>query len=309
MRRATIAALLLAGTALAAATPTAEDIRSDAETRGILRWLEPTPAPLGGLSADGTCFGGDRADVLDLDRPVGGDEPFLRDRAYVCRGLGTYWIRRDDMRLFRPYSLWYGPVPLHGVAGTEGLSRRILDDLAARGAEFPPLGREDPPPGPNGELPPSLEDGGVLVVLDVAEAGAADTYTDVAYVDPDAWLYWANRSGGFAGISVWAGPFPLPVVRDAPPSEVVPASLRVRKRAKTRKITIRRDLEEGFARVRRRDYAPSDFDLGAGVEVRRVLRANGHRIRLRVRVHPDAPRGLRDVTVKGVTGDDLLNVR
>lgn len=309
MRRSTIAILLCAGVAASAAPPSASELRGDAEGRGVMR-SAPAAAPRGGLSPDGACYGGGRARVIRLDEAVAPATAFDTDTLYVCPGLGTYTVRRDDARLFRPTSAWFGPVPTDLLAGRSGLSRRLVADLAARGAAFPAVGTDEPATGPHGERVPALDEGGVLVALAVGPAGGADFLDDVAWVHPTAGLYWAHRSGGFAGVSLWLGPYPVPLARDAAPTAVVPASLPVRDRARRWKVSIRRPLAEGdTARVRRRDYAPADFDLGAGVEVLRVLRANARRIRVRVRVRPDASRGAHDVAVNGATGTALLELR
>jgi len=150
----------------------------------------------------------------------------------------------------------------------------------------------------------------VRVALVADPPGSADFETMNAYVDPDASLYWVLRSGGFVGFSQWVGPFPVPRALDDVPSEVRPSSIRVRSRARKRTLTIRRGLTgEGSTRVRRRDYAPSDFYLGDGVQVLRVLRANATKIRLRIRIAADARTGTRDVTVNGRTGEELLKLR
>ncbi len=150
----------------------------------------------------------------------------------------------------------------------------------------------------------------MLVGLEAPEPGSADMFTDLAWIDPSSGLYWAHRSGGFAGVSLWVGPFPARIVTDEGPTEVRPARARTPRRTRRRNLLIRRDIASAQEnpRVRRRDYAPEDFDFGQGIRVVRVLRANRRLIRVRIEISSDAVPGQRAVLVKGALGDALFTL-
>lgn len=302
------AVVAAAATVLAGALPNADDIRTDAIARGAT-FVGAARSPVGGLSAAGVCFGGLQADELPLARPLGEDNPFVRQTAFVCRGLGTYWIAHEDSRVMAMGKAWIGPFPHHALAGRSGLARRIAADLEARGIDFFVDGTAAPGQGPGGETVPDLQSGGVLVALDVPPPQSADFFTDVAWVDPASELYWAHRTGGIAGADLWVGPFPAPLLIEGPPTAVEPSVVKARRRAVRRTVTIFREVTgDDSIPVRRRDYRRRDFDFGPGVRVLRVLRANRHSIRLRIRIARNAAPGDRPVRVRGNTVFGLFRI-
>ena len=99
------------------------------------------------------------------------------------------------------------PAPRNAV---ERLPGRILADLALRGVEFGRDGASSPSGGLSADG--MLENGRPALVLPliVPPEGSADMFTDTAFVDRRGHRYWAVRTGGFAGVTQWVGPFRLP---------------------------------------------------------------------------------------------------
>jgi hypothetical protein len=97
--------------------------------------------------------------------------------------------------------------------GLERLAARLLADLERRDVDFARDGTDVPqaPLDPAGWIRgrrPAL-----YVPLVVPPPDSADMYTDAAFVDRRGRRYWALRSGGFAGVTQWVGPFSLPRAR------------------------------------------------------------------------------------------------
>jgi hypothetical protein len=317
LKQLCLAAMTIAATAIASAAaddariPSAEVLRADVIARGGAQPDEFGVTARGGGIRGSTCYGGDLLTAVRIETlPSAGST--IVDEAMVCPGLGVYWIRRHNSAAMGAMTIfgWAGPYPMHELAGKYGLAQRIRTEVDARSGDFLPTGTNDPDAGPNGELPPSLDDGGVLVALRVPPRNSADMFTETATIDPVGGLYWARRTGGFAGVDTWIGPFSVPVLQDLAPTATRPERIRKRKRGRRMNLTIRREMTgDADARVRRRDYSPADILLGDGIEVLRILRADRHRIRVRIRVARGAHRGERGVRVKTAYTDDLLTVR
>lgn len=86
----------------------------------------------------------------------------------------------------------------------------ILRDLLLRDTEYDRDGTETPigALSPDGRLPDGRR--ARVVRLVTPPADSADMYSETAYVDPRAGVYWAVREGGFAARIRWVGPFALP---------------------------------------------------------------------------------------------------
>ncbi len=155
-----------------------------------------------------------------------------------------------------------------------------------------------------------------VVPVRISSPDVADGDNVIAYVCVETCRFWANLTGGIAGSNLWLGPFDIagtsggePLFERAPTS-VRPRRMRVRRRARTRRLTVRRDVDPAdTATLRRERYVPSDFDVGAGIEVRRILRVTANRVRIRVRVARDADTGERAVRVLGRSGLATLTLR
>ncbi len=122
--------------------------------------------------------------------------------------------------------------------------------------------------------------------------------------------YWVHRTGGFAGVDLWVGPFPVPATglaqrQEAAPTRITPRRVRLRRNARTVRMSLRRraDSEQPVSL-----YVPSDFDFGEGVTVERVRRAGPRRIRLHVTVQPDAQRGRRTARLMGRSGNASFRI-
>lgn len=99
------------------------------------------------------------------------------------------------------------------------LPGRILADLAARGIDFGRDGADAPSGGLTAD---GMIDGrrvALVIPLVVPPEDSADMFTDTAFVDRRGRRYWALRTGGFAGVVQWVGPFDL--VRHRKPAELV----------------------------------------------------------------------------------------
>jgi len=101
-----------------------------------------------------------------------------------------------------------GDPPLSGAA----LKNAILADLQARGVSFFQNGTREPAGGFNRQTLrcPSGALAEVVGLSAPPPPGGADYFSDTAYVCRDSGQYWAHRTGGFAGVSLWVGPYPLP---------------------------------------------------------------------------------------------------
>jgi len=92
----------------------------------------------------------------------------------------------------------------------EKLPARLLADLERRGVSFSrdgtdvPQGGLDPAGWIRGRRP------ALYVPLVVPPPDSADMYTDAAFVDRRGGRWWALRTGGFAAVTQWVGPFRLP---------------------------------------------------------------------------------------------------
>ncbi len=310
-RSASLVLLTLAAGAVAADSALEREIRAQVARLGERAYQGGADTPVGGLDAAGRCHDGTAAQVVRLEVPPPGSADMHTDTAFWCASLGTLWLHRTGG--FVATDTWTGPHLLPGRAGSGRIARAIRADLAAR--RFPAELHGEPGTGPHGETLPRLAEGGVLVALAVPPADSADMFTDVAYVTPDDALWWAHRSGGFAGVSQWTGPWRLRLARDAAPTRVVPERVAVRSRAVRRTLTIRRafgadDAAPGVRpeRPRAGDYAPEDVALGDGVRVLRVLRATRRLLRVRVEIAADAETGPRDARVRDAVGDGLLTL-
>ncbi len=134
-----------------------------------------------------------------------------------------------------------------------------------------------------------------------------DAFIVSSHICRDCGCYWALNSGGFAGVIQWVGPFPLPDA-DFTPDSVRPKRVKARKKARKKVLSIRR-AKGSLPVYRWETFLPEDIELGQGIRVLTVLRANARRIRVRVEIAADAGAGMRDVSVKGSTAEDLLEVR
>lgn len=181
----------------------------------------------------------------------------------------------------------------------------IRDDLAARGVDFHRDGTGKPVGGLSDDG--TCADGSKALYILLDAPSGADRFHLSAYVCLDCGCYWALRTGGFAGVTEWVGPFPLPGA-DLTPDSVKPGKVRARMKALKKVLSIRR--AKGSPPVYRwGTFSPEDFELGQGIRVMKVIRSNARRIRVRVEIAADAAAGMRDVSVKGWTADGLLEVR
>jgi hypothetical protein len=293
----------------------ADAIRNDLASRGDVFGELGTSSPQGGFDADKlTCPSGAPARRVLVDAPPPNTADFFTVTAYLCTDTGSYWAVQTGgiAGLVR----WVGPFDL--PARDEGLRGALLRDLDRRGASVFFDEGAATPGGGFGAEDASCPNGHRALVVDLAlpEPGSADMFTDRAFVCAADRTYWAHREGGFAGVSLWIGPYDLPddaattTRSEDAPTRVSPRSLRTGRRDRTRRITIRR-------RIRNDDEAPrdasryenDDFDLGRGVDVLRVLRVRRNSVRLRVLIDRDAERGARAVRVLGRAGDATLRLR
>jgi hypothetical protein len=190
------------------------------------------------------------------------------------------------------------------VAPEGALLEPIQNDLEDRGVDF----HEDGTGWPEGGLTPErvCPDGTAAVPLYLVAPPGADRFVVTAYICHDCDCYWALRTGGFAGVTEWVGSFPLPDAYMTPHS-VKPGKVRARKSARKKVLSIRR--AKGSPPVYRWEtFSPEDIELGQGIRVSKVLRANARRIRVRVEIAAGADPGMRDVSVKGWTAEGLLEV-
>jgi hypothetical protein len=90
---------------------------------------------------------------------------------------------------------------------------RILRDLFERGVDYARDGAPEAADGPtiDGTLPDGRR--ARIVPLVTPPTGSADMFAETAYVDGRARTYWAVRTGGFAAVTQWVGPFPIPPAR------------------------------------------------------------------------------------------------
>jgi len=135
----------------------------------------------------------------------------------------TASFRVDDRGMRRWMGLAYGfppgtgtdpdPDPGPGDPPLSGAKLRaaLLADLQRRGEPYFLIGTRYPGGGfnrvtlrcPSGML-------AEVVPLSVPLPGSVDMFSDTAYVCRDRGQYWAHRTGGYAGVSLWLGPYDLP---------------------------------------------------------------------------------------------------
>jgi hypothetical protein len=110
-------------------------------------------------------------------------------------------IHVDDVRLV---------VPPAAPVMRPRWQQRLLADLDARGVDIGRDGSGEPSGGldARGRLPNGRP--AMYVPLFLPPPDSADMQTDGAYVDRRRRRYWARRTGGFAPIDVWVGPFEVP---------------------------------------------------------------------------------------------------
>lgn len=203
------------------------------------------------------------------------------------------------------------------ASGGHDLIEQIRKDLAARGDVFGELGSEAPQGGFDADrlLCPSGKPARVLPI-ELPPQGTADFFTVTAYLCADTGSYWAQRTGGIAGLVRWVGPFDVP--RDVlpkarsedAPTRVSPRTLRTGRHDRKRRVTVKRRVrDDDTAPLDTSRYTVDDFDLGQEVHVLRVVRARRKAVQLRVLVEARAQRGERTVRVLGRAGDATLRVR
>lgn len=128
----------------------------------------------------------------------------LEADALTAGGVETVFRTFDLLRV----------IEIQGTAApqkrVERLPGHILADLESRGADFDVDGTDTPAGGLSADG--KLDGGRIALVLPliVPPEDSADMFSVTAYVDRRKGRYWALRTGGFAGVTQWVGPFRLP---------------------------------------------------------------------------------------------------
>jgi hypothetical protein len=134
----------------------------------------------------------------------------LHDGEIRVGGSGTQPLRTFDVFDVKDLRAFDDPWALRPA-----MRGSILRDLFRRGVDYGRDGTQEPEGGlsPDGRL----DDGrrARRVPLVTPPYGSADMFSETAWVDPRARRYWAVRTGGFAGVVQWVGPFELPRRRRA----------------------------------------------------------------------------------------------